>query len=256
SGLLHDGDQIQIRENEIDFIQTIRTGDRAQAKAEIISGGVVKPIAAVDLSLTAQQVERTCWCGATGASIIGIFNIEGGGDFPLVRCDRCGVLALFPQLSDDELLAAYLADYYGSTRKKFIAPIARIVSVFQRDRARLASRLAPSAARILDVGSGNGGFLVEMKQRGFQCEGTEWTLAAAARVPGNADIQIHVGDLLDLDLPEGSYDLITMWHVFEHLRKPREILDKAKGLLKPDGSLLLSLPNVESRQAKRFGTAW
>lgn len=182
--------------------------------------------------------------------------MRDGARFNLVRCAGCGVLALHPAPSDEELTKYYSSEYYGSSRRKFIAPIAKLVSRFQGGRARLAARNTPARGRVLDVGCGNGGFLIQMQALEFAVEGTEWTAQSAARVPSEHRIPVHVGDLLSLDLPEHSYDLITLWHVFEHVRRPHETLQRIAALLKPTGRLILSLPNAESAQAQRFGTHW
>lgn len=202
------------------------------------------------------SVDRPCWCGGRAASLLGSFQLERGETHPLVRCDSCGVLALWPQPTDEELLRAYSSEYYGSSRRKFIGPIAAIVGRAQGGRARMAARLLKPGASMLDVGCGNGGFLAQMKNRGFDVQGTEWSAASAARIPAEAGIRIHVGDLLDLHLPAQTFDLITLFHVFEHVRRPFEILKECRRLLRPGGRLVLSMPNAQSRQAKRFGLAW
>lgn len=198
-------------------------------------------------------VARLCWCGATTAAPLGRWPEHRS---TLVRCAGCGVLALEPQPDDAELAAAYASEYYGSSRRKFVAPLAALVGVFQGGRARLVARRVARGGRILDIGCGNGGFLEQMKRLGYQVEGTERSPDAAARAPAEASLTIHVGDLLDLELPARAYDAVTLWHVFEHLRQPRETLQRIHELLKPGGSLFLSLPNAESRQAQRYGLAW
>ncbi len=195
---------------------------------------------------------RSCWCGARTARQIGQFPPH----VPLVQCDGCGVLALYPQPSDDELVVAYSNEYYGLSRRKFIAPIAAVVGLFQGGRARLISKRVPKGGRVLDIGCGNGGFLLQLMNRGYVVEGTEWTTASAQRVPKDAGIPVHVGDLIDIDLPPRSFDAVTLWHVFEHLRRPHETLLKIQALLKVGGTLLMSMPNAESAQAMRFGTHW
>ena len=120
----------------------------------------------------------------------------------------------------------------------------------------MAAKWLPSGGRILDIGCGNGGFLMRMQAMGFAVEGTEWTQPSAARVPASTGIPVHVGDLLSLDLPRQSFDLITLWHVFEHLRNPPQTLERIRELLKPGGTLIMSMPNAESWQARMFGTSW
>lgn len=120
----------------------------------------------------------------------------------------------------------------------------------------MSARCMPPGGRVLDVGCGNGGYLLHMSRMGFIAEGTEWTSDSAARVPQNAGIKVHVGDLLSLPLPGQQYDMITMWHVLEHVRQPDKVLQRIWTLLKPGGTLYLALPNAESRQAMRFREAW
>lgn len=205
---------------------------------------------------------RACWCGATTAQVVGHFDasvvprerMPADGD--LVRCEGCGVLALEPQPSDADLAAAYASDYYGASRKKFSGPIARAISLFQGGRARLVCRRVPPGSRVLDVGCGNGGFLMGLKRRGYIVEGTEWSEESAQRVPASAGIPVHVGDLLKVDLPPQSYDAITMWHVLEHVRRPDETVAKIRSLLKPNGWFFLAVPNAGSTQAERYGVHW
>lgn len=163
---------------------------------------------------------------------------------------------LWPPPSDAQLAAAYASDYYGASRRKFIWPISSMVGVFQSRRARMAAKWLPKGGRILDIGCGNGGFLLQMKSLGFTVEGTEWSAQSAARVPHETGITVHVGDLLSLDLPRNSFDLITLWHVFEHLRDPRKVMERIDELLSPVGTLILSLPNADSWQAHSFRTHW
>lgn len=201
-----------------------------------------------------KTVDRLCWCGAATAHPLGTFECG----HTLVQCDGCGVQALHRQPDDAELAAAYSREYYGSTRRKFIAPVAAMIGLFQGGRARHVAHLMRSShhVRILDVGCGNGGFIMQMRRRGFEVEGTEWNAQAAARIPRDANISIHVGDLIDMNLPPRSFDAVTLWHVFEHLRRPRETLATISSLLKPGGMLLMSMPNVESAQAQRYRTHW
>lgn len=212
--------------------------------------------------MTVEDVTRTCWCGAKTAVRMGRFEDTGlprsrtTAQAVLVRCGGCGVLALEPQPTDQELVEAYSAEYYGATGKKFSGPIASFVGVFQDGRARRVARRISPGARVLDVGCGNGGFLLGLKRHGYAVEGTEWSAESARRIPADAGIPVHVGDLLDVELPARSYDAITIWHVLEHVRRPYDTLAKIRSLLRPGGWLFLAVPNAESAQAKRYGLNW
>lgn len=196
----------------------------------------------------------TCWCASPAPEPVARWTLADGTSLAMVRCAHCGVHALRPPPDDAVLARAYAADYYGASARKFVGPIARGVAWFQDGRARHAARLLPPSGRVLDVGCGNGGFLAALGRRGFRVEGTERTADGAARVPDG--IPVHVGDLVDLDLPAASYDLVTLWHVFEHLRRPDAALATIRRLLRPGGTLLMAVPNAGSWQARVFRRHW
>jgi SAM-dependent methyltransferase len=213
--------------------------------------------ARADVAGPPSKVQRRCWCTADTARRVGILYDGNRQDrWPLVSCSGCGVIALFPQPSPSDLTAAYSPAYYGASARKFVAPVAAAVRLFQAERARRTCALVRRGGRILDVGCGNGGFLIRMRRRGYVVEGTEWTHSSAARVPEGSGLLVHVGDLEDLRLEPHSFDAVTLWHVLEHMRRPDVTLRAARNLLKGDGSLFLSLPNVESAQAARHGLNW
>ncbi len=198
-----------------------------------------------------------CRCDTNPGEEIARFDLGEDGIVRLVRCPRCGLAALVPRPTEAVLRRWYDAGYYGAEhRRKFVGPLARAVARFQRGRARLAARCVPERGRLLDVGCGDGGFLQEMRRLGFVTEGTERTAESAARVPAAPGLRVYVGDLLDLDLPAEAYDVVTLWHVLEHLPEPEATLRCIHGLLRPGGKLLLSLPNAESWQARLFGRHW
>lgn len=200
--------------------------------------------------------DDVCWCGAGGGRFLTAFDPASGGPLRLVRCEACGTARLSPRPGDAVLRRAYDAAYYGAPGRKFVGPVARAVARFQGGRARLASGYLPPGGRVLDVGCGTGGFLLDMQRRGYRAEGTERSAESAARVPPAPGLRIHVGDLLALDLPERGYDLVTMWHVFEHLAEPAAAAARVGRLLVPGGALLLSLPNADAWQARLFGRHW
>lgn len=199
---------------------------------------------------------RICWCGSAVVKPGARITLDAGESFRLMQCGGCGVGWLDPIPTDARLAQAYDADYYGQPRRKFVGPIAGGVAWFQAGRARSVARHLVKDARILDVGCGNGGFLARMKALGYVVTGTEWTEQSARRVDPSLGVPIHSGELLHLRLPGRSFDAITLWHVFEHLRDPLATLREIRRLLSDDGLLFLSLPNFESWQAKIFGGNW
>lgn len=163
-------------------------------------------------------------------------------------------------MPDGETLArAYAREYYGSSAKKFIGPIARLVGRLQEGRSRLVERYAPPLSGcklLLDVGCGNGDFLRQAARRGYAPEGTELSPESARRASPDGSLKVHIGEVASLAFQGGTYRAVTLWHVLEHLREPLAALRTARAALQPDGKLFLSLPNVGSVQAKRYGKHW
>jgi len=109
---------------------------------------------------------------------------------------------------------------------------------------------------VLDVGCGDGSFLDALAQQGWEVNGTELSVSIAATAMERLGDRIHVGGISDAGFPQNSFDLITFWHVLEHLEDPRRALSDAERLLKPDGRIVVAVPNLTSWQAGWFKEHW
>ena len=193
--------------------------------------------------------------GVEGAPLYSTYTVEGD-NFDLVRCTKCDVVALWPPPSADQLSSAYGDHYYGPDKSKFASPVEAVVDRFRRGRARRLSRRLGRAGKALDIGCGNGRFLSFLKSEGFEIFGTELPGRAferARKIPG---IHISQGDLDPTQHEPLSFDLVTMWHVFEHLSQPKELLQHVSSLVRRGGLVSLSVPNFESWQSKVFKGSW
>jgi SAM-dependent methyltransferase len=153
------------------------------------------------------------------------------------------------------MLAYYAASYYGQKNVRFSVLIERMVSWLRRRRADKICGLIPNG-RVLDIGCGRGHILHNLRQRGWTVQGVEL----------NADAATHARDVLGLDVavesfnPErfadGSFDVIIMWHVLEHLPDVGSVLAACRRMLRPGGLLVVSVPNLESWQARLTRHHW
>jgi ubiquinone/menaquinone biosynthesis C-methylase UbiE len=84
------------------------------------------------------------------------------------------------------------------------------------------------------------------KEAGWEVSGTEVSDWAVRHIRERQGVAVHRGDLLSLDLGESVFDAITMWHVLEHAIDPLGNLKKARRLLKPDGVLIVAVPNASN----------
>jgi SAM-dependent methyltransferase len=90
----------------------------------------------------------------------------------------------------------------------------------------------------------------------WQLYGVELNKPAAAFAREVKDLNVFPGTLLEANFPAHSFHVITLWNVLEHLSDPRKTLELINQILVPGGSLILSLPYLESFEAKRFGPYW
>jgi SAM-dependent methyltransferase len=184
-----------------------------------------------------------------------VFPAAGGlaRSFPLVQCKRCGLVFQEWARTLEELDDAQQGAY-GERQRRFISPVELGVHLFCSLRVHVARSLLPPGGRVLDVGCGRGVFLRMLHERGYEVRGTELSAATAA----NADpgVRVDVGELHPGMYNTESFDLIWMWHVLEHMRRPDLALRAAWEALVPGGALLVALPNFASVEARLGREGW
>jgi len=173
--------------------------------------------------------------------------------FEIVRCNDCGLVYTQPQLSREDLRACYTEAYYLKDRL-------RLKSFLEDDIPwlRRADRVGKYArgGSILDIGCGSGGFLRSLDTQRWQKYGVEVSPVPAKSAQQQVDIDVFVGDLREANFLDDQFDVITLWHVFEHLHEPREVLQEIKRILKRGGLLLIAVPNFESLERKLTKEEW
>ena len=173
-------------------------------------------------------------------------------------CSDCGHVQIDPVPAPAALRIIYPHDYYSYQIEQSIHPIARWAKD-KLDRAKFRwitrGRRAP-VEKYLDVGCGDGRYLQMMIERGMnpsQACGVELDARAvqAARVRGLSVVQGRVEEVSSFE--PNSFDLITMFHVIEHVARPDEVIAKLRGLLRVGGLLALETPNFDCADARLSG---
>jgi 2-polyprenyl-3-methyl-5-hydroxy-6-metoxy-1,4-benzoquinol methylase len=114
---------------------------------------------------------------------------------------------------------------------------------------------ARSPGRLLDVGCGTGEFMGVMKRVGWYVQGMERNREAVQWAGKTWGVPVYAGNLAEFH-PEKPFDVITLWHVLEHLYDPVQALNHLKGLLTIDGFFLVAVPNAGGVDAGLYGSNW
>jgi len=182
-----------------------------------------------------------------------------GETFQLIYNVDLDILETFPKPKDENLSAYYKSeDYISHTNAKrnvFEWVYQFIRNIALKRKLNLINSFQTETKKVLDVGCGTGHFLEKAQANGWQITGIEPN--ANARVIANKKTNNSVFDTSELQhLQPNSFDVITLWHVLEHLPNLKEQIRQLKALLKPNGRLVVAVPNYKSYDASHYKSYW
>lgn len=181
--------------------------------------------------------------------------------FSIVRCQRCGLLYLNPRPTREEMGRYYPYSQYKDEFTPAIedepSVVTRLNRLYHMERICRAVERVKREGQLLDVGCATGSFLERMRRRGnWRVYGAEVNEEAAGYARDRFGLEIFRGELGAAGYPERSFDIVTLWNVLEHLHSPLDTLAEVRRLLRDDGVLILTVPNVDSLDARIFGNCW
>lgn len=206
------------------------------------------------------------------------------GTFALTRCKRCGLWQQNPRVRTEDLPRTYPDDYPRHTGnpdlprlfkndERYVRWVLATKLGYQhlalkhvplpgRAVARLAMRRIVETfppwtgdGRLLDVGCATGKYLRLMRAVGWRVSGIELDADAAAKAR-TVTPDVFEGDPLDIAFAPASFDVITLFHVIEHLPAPRAALARMLEWLAVDGLMIIEVPNIGGLGGRLFGRYW
>ena len=202
---------------------------------------------AVTTRETAATSSRDCpVCGSHGEQIPQYKKVG------LARCDGCGLI--FQSITPANARDAYVNGDYIARHVDYVEEERAAMHIAEQRASWLENFTSPG--RLLELGSGRGFFLDAVRSRGFDPLGVEPSPALAERAGLEFGVRVKQGFLEEVDLAGERFESVCMFHVFEHVEEPIELLDRLAGLLQGRCLLVLEVPNLASAMARRRAEGW
>lgn len=183
-----------------------------------------------------------------------------GETFEVVCCVQCGFL-----MTQDAPVEAEIGKYYetpdyishSNTRKGLMNSLYHVVRrmMLARKASLVKHTAGMKVGTLLDYGTGTGFFADAMKRKGWNVSAVEKSPAARAFAKERFALDVKAEDALK-EYADASFDVITLWHVMEHLEDLNGMWDTFHRLLKKRGILIVAVPNPDSYDAHRYGEVW
>jgi SAM-dependent methyltransferase len=195
--------------------------------------------------------------GITAAELKSLYSASSAHPLmdQVVRCGSCSLVYVNPRPLPDVILSSY-SDAEDPT---FVEQNAERIKTFRRIISKVLNVMGKSSGeglRLLDVGCAGGAFPVAARDAGFQATGVEpsrWMADFGRRTYG---VNIVEGILRPGMFPAGSFDVITLWDVIEHVPDPHHLLTLIHSLLKPEGWLVVNYPDIGTVAARMLRSRW
>lgn len=176
--------------------------------------------------------------------------------FSLLYNKEYDLLKTYPTPSLDVLGKYYESEDYIShtdSKRTLFEKLYHFVKVRAiKSKVALITNENSSKGNLLDIGAGTGDFLIEAKNQGWTTLGFEPNTSAKTLAENKG--VVFTDDIFVL--PNASFDVITMWHVLEHVPNLEEYIANLKRLLKPGGTIIIAVPNYKSFDAQYYGRFW
>ena len=179
-------------------------------------------------------------------------------EFTIVICKNCGLRFTNPRPDESEVLKYYESNEYIShnvQKQNLVNIIYRLVRTFAIRRKFLLVKRYCNGKTLLDIGCGTGEFIAYCSKKGFTTTGVEPNENARKFAVDSLHQNVKPESFFNEIYP-GGFDIITLWHVLEHIHDLNGRMERIAALLKPSGTLIIAVPNSNSRDASYYQDFW
>jgi len=195
---------------------------------------------------------NTCrLCGSSEQQTILNDIITGCQDrYSLIKCQSCSFVTTDPLPSDDLLQRYYDLDYWQSGKVKSNAALGKIYQLRMQSVVSFIQKNSSDDSKVLDWGCGDGAFINLLRAAGCHCFGID-AYKIESKDPCIFDTTIE-----EANFPDEFFDMITCFHVLEHLADPLNSIKRALRLVKTGGMVMVEVPNLDSIGFRIFRRSW
>lgn len=222
-----------------------------------------------------------------GQLLLEVKTPEETQPYRLIRCDGCGVGYLNPRPTPETIGVYYppeylnyqpraerpakgrwkrrleqvvLASYFDYPSKPLRWHDHALATAVRRWFGPRSDTLSAvpfvGQGRLLDYGCGTGAFAHRMRERGWNVVAMDFNHDLVKQVHARYGLDVVAGTLPHADVPDESFDVVTMGSVLEHVHEPHDLVSAIHRVLRPGGVLAISVPNLDSWQYRYFGRDW
>jgi len=206
-----------------------------------------------------ERLEHCPICGKSEFKnfIVVTDNAVSKESFVIVECENCSFKFTNPRPDVQSIGQYYESEEYishSNTKAGIINRAYHVVrSITTKQKVELINRYAPAKGSIMDYGCGTGVFLSACKKDGWEVRGVEPN--TKARDIASTETGEIIAESLQ-DIQGEKFEVITLWHVLEHIHTLNETVSQLLEHLQEEGTLVIAVPNADSHDAKEYKENW
>jgi 2-polyprenyl-3-methyl-5-hydroxy-6-metoxy-1,4-benzoquinol methylase len=188
-------------------------------------------------------------CGGSAAGYRDLKDAKTSKPIRIACCQTCGTVQIAQMPTDDELSEFYSIAYreeYKNISQPKPKHIYRAGKMAAERLQKMKPFLQPGSS-LLDVGAGGGEFTYLATASGLKASGIDPNIGYLEFGRDEYQVSLEVKELSDISKKK-KFNTITLFHVFEHLAQPRDVIEKMYGILNDGGHLVIEVPNLESKR--------